>query len=88
MAVERSVADDVCRLLRELQDHGGALEHIHLDFYGDAWSVSVQVSIPGLRGTALSRSVNVETYDVALAVATAVGGRYDLLKSDDTRAAL
>ena len=89
MAVAETVADDVCAMLKELQGHGGILFSIGMNWQIDHWSVEVKVvGAPGDTIKDHSCMVAVETFDVALAVATAVGGRYDLLKSDDTRAAL
>ncbi len=80
--ISDSVADEVCGLLQELQTLGGALAAIHLGrkFFTSPmqiWTVTITVQDEQL--TRSERAIDVESFDVAQAVATAVAGRYDCL---------
>ena len=75
MGVEKTVADEVCRMLADLQQHGGTLGSIYIGWEISNWVVKVSVlGAPGSsRVDDINREVRVETFDVALAVVTAVG---------------
>jgi len=82
VSISDSVADEVCEALKQLQALGGELKGIEMKKLNDDWMVIISIKCPSCNGPGdqvVNRNLIVESFDVAQAVATAVGGRYDCL---------